>query len=87
MAVARRRPKMKRTQISLEPEQFEKAVRMARRRRGSVSGVIRELLDLAPESDSEFDDPLSDIVGMDKEGDPDGSVSVDEVVYGPDPYR
>jgi hypothetical protein len=87
MRVARKRTRMKRTQISLLPEQFDKAMRMARMRGDSLSGVVRNLLDRAPETGAEFDDPLSDIIGMVEDADPDGSVKVDEMVYGPDPHR
>jgi hypothetical protein len=84
MAITRKRPKMKRTQICLLPEQLDKATRMARRRGESVSKVMRDLLNDAPESDPRLDDPLFGLIGMVNDADPNGSTTVDEVVYGPD---
>ena len=83
-AVARKRPKMRRTQISLLPEDYDKARRMADMRRISLSRVVRELVRSAPEGDSLAADPLRDLIGIVKDADPRGSEDHDEFIYGPD---
>jgi hypothetical protein len=84
MAVARKRTKMKRTQVCLMPEEYEKARRMADARRVSLSQVVRELLRSAPEDECSTNDPLRDIIGMVKDVIPNASQTIDEVVYGED---
>lgn len=84
MAVAKKRTKMKRTQISLMPEDYDKARRMAEARRSSLSQVIRELLRSAPEDEGPLNDPLRDIIGIVTDADPRGSVDHDEFIYGSD---
>lgn len=84
MAVARKRAKMKRTQISLTSEDFEKARRIAESRHVSLSQVVRDLLRSAPEEEIPVKGPLDDIIGMVKDADPRGSVDHDEFIYGPD---
>ena len=84
MAVAKKRTKMRRTQISLLDEDYDKARRMADRRRSSLSLVVRELLRNAPEDDGLIVDPLRNLIGMVTDADPRGSVDHDEFIYGPD---
>lgn len=86
MSIARRRVKMKRTQISLTNEDFEKARRIAETRHISLSQVVRDLLRGAQELESPAGGPLRDIIGMVKDDIPNASETVDEVVYGGDPH-
>ena len=83
MAVARKRRRMTRTQICLLPEELETARRMARQRGASVSQVMRAGLRREAEAEQACDDPLRDIIGMLKDGDPDGAEKHDEIIYGP----
>lgn len=87
MAVAKKRQKMTRTQICLLPEELETARQIARRRHASVSQVMRAALCREAQAEADYEDPLKDLIGMLKDGDPDGSVRIDEVVYGPDIHR
>jgi hypothetical protein len=84
MAVAKKRTKMKRTQISLMPEDYDKALRMAQARRSSLSQVVRDLLRGAPEQDEKHFDPLRGLIGIADGGPADGSVDHDRYIYGPD---
>ncbi|MCL5102855.1 MAG: hypothetical protein M1133_01900 [Armatimonadetes bacterium] len=85
MTVAKKKPKMRRTQISLTAEQFEAAKRIAEKREVSVAQVLREGLDCviqrSEEEDHGYFDVMWSIVGI-CEGTPDGSVKHDEVLYG-----
>jgi len=87
MAVARKRPKMKRTQISLLPEQFERLKRLAERRGVSFAQYLRDnvraIEEYAEEEDREYYERMMSIVGTVKGADPDLSVKVDEILYGP----
>lgn len=84
MAVTKKRARMKRTQVSLTTEDFNKARRLAETRHVSLSQVVRDLLRSAPEDESFAEDPLRGIIGMVKDVIPNASQSVDEVVYGDD---
>jgi predicted DNA-binding protein len=88
MAVRRKRPEMKRTQISLEPEQFERLKRLADRRGVSFAQYLRDnvraIEEYAEQEDREYYERMMSIVGILKDGGPDLSVKVDEIVYGPD---
>jgi len=84
MAVAKKRTRMKRTQISLMPEDYDKAQRIAERHHTSLSQVVRDLLRGAPEDECFIADPLRDLIGMVKDADPRGSVDHDEFLYGHD---
>jgi len=88
MAVARKRPKLKRTQISFEPEQFETLKRLAGRRGMSLAQFLRDnvraIEGYAEEEDREYYERMMSIVGVLKDADPDLSVKVDEILYGPD---
>jgi hypothetical protein len=72
---------MKRLQIMIEEELDEALERQARKEKTSKAALIRRYVgqNLKPSPPIE-EDPLWDIVGMD-EGQPDDSVSVDDVVY------
>ena len=84
MAVARKRTKMRRTQISLLPEDYDKALRMAEARHSSLSQVVRDLLRSAPEDERCISDPLRDLIGIVEDADPRGSLDHDEFLYGSD---
>lgn len=84
MAVARKHTKMRRTQISLLQEDYDKALRIAAARQSSLSQVVRELLREAPEYGESPADPLRHLIGIVKDAPPDGSVKHDEYIYGPD---
>ena len=84
MAVAKKRTKMRRTQISLPEEQFE-AVRLIAKDHGmSMSGMIRDTLRDRIAKEEAPHDPLRHLIGMVKDADPRGSVDHDEFIYGPD---
>jgi len=85
MAVARKRQKMRRTQISLTEEQFQRAKDMARRRGTSMSQLVRDGLDILGRDEVDPWDGLLSIIGM-AEGTYDGSTTVDEVLYDGDPH-
>jgi Ribbon-helix-helix protein, copG family len=72
---------MKRLQIMIEEELDEALERQAREEKTSKAALIRRYVgqNLKPVPPIE-EDPLWEIVGMD-EGQPDDSVSVDDVVY------
>jgi hypothetical protein len=86
MAVARKRQKMKRMQISVSPEQFEKAKRIAARRSVSMSQVCRDGIDCVDqrdeEEDQEYFDRMWSIVGIVKGADPNASANHDDILYG-----
>ena len=71
---------MTRTQISLDPEVYERAKEEAQRRRISFAELVRRSLaqTLGPREDQ----PWMGFAGALASGDPDASSSVDEVVYG-----
>ncbi len=75
--------RMKRLQISLEPELDAALGRAARRERLSKAALVRRVLRdrLRPLPPIE-EDPLWQLVGI-AEGTPTDSMSVDDVVYGP----
>lgn len=72
---------MTRTQISLDPEVYERAKEEARRRRISFAELVRRSLaqTLAPADDEQ---PWMRLAGVVESGDPAASASVDAVVYG-----
>ena len=88
MAVAGKRPKMKRTQVCLMPDEYEMARSMARARRVSLSQVVRDALRSEAERSGEIERKRSarmlSIVGIVKNADPDDSVRLDEIIYGKD---
>ncbi len=73
---------MIRTQISVERDLYDKAKRVARRRRISLAELCRQSLEdmIAREP---TDKPWMKYAGI-VEGRPEDSVSVDEIVYGRD---
>lgn len=86
MAVARKRAKMRRTQVSLTDEDYNFACRIAAQRHQSLSQVVREALRREAEAEEVFFDPLRGIIGIVKDDIPNASESIDEVVYGDDPH-
>ena len=88
MAVARKRPKMRRTQVCLLPEEYEMARRMAESRRVTISRVVRDAIRSAAAQDDEVErrrlESMWSIVGILEGADPDLSVKVDDILYGPD---
>lgn len=86
MSVKTRRVRMRRTQLSLLPGQYDKVNRMAKARGTSVSAVFRDLLDMAPDDIMMLDDPLRGIIGIVRDADPNGSLNVDQVLYDRDPH-
>lgn len=91
MAVTRKRQKMRRVQISITDEQYQKAKRLAEKRQASLSEVFRTGLECVDarteEEDREYFEKMWSIVGKLKGADPHGSQNVDEVVYDQDPHR
>jgi len=87
MAVARKRPKMRRMQISLSDEQWERARRLAARSGTSVAQVFREGLEYVEKAmgdeDRDYFSRMWSIVGMVKGADPNASVNHDDIIYGP----
>lgn len=83
MAVAKRKPKMRRTQISLTAEEYDMVRRMAEERGVSRAQAVRDAIHGAAEEGIPRYDPLRDIVGILEGGDPDGSVKHDEFIYDP----
>ena len=84
MAVVRKKPKMKRTQISLPLDQYEAVKRMAEERGVSLSQVFRDAIRCEAQAHGAVRDPLKNIIGMVKDGDPYGSVNHDDIIYGED---
>jgi len=78
-------PVVKRLQIMIEEELDDALAAQAEREGVSKAALIRryvgERLRPLPPLDA---DPLSEIVGMIKDGSPDDSARIDEVVYGLD---
>jgi hypothetical protein len=72
---------MTRTQISLDPDTFDRAKDEARRRGISFAELVRRSLaeTLGPR---EADQPWMRLAGVLESGDPEASATVDEVVYG-----
>ena len=91
MAVARKRTKMRRTQISLPPEQFERARQYAELHGISLSEAYRMGFECLAERDeaehTKHMELMMSIVGIAESDDSHGSERVDEVVYGRDPHR
>lgn len=74
---------MKRLQIMIEPELDDALERQAAKEKVSKAELVRRYVrqELKPLPPIE-EDPIWGIVGM-VEGDPDDSLSIDDVVYGP----
>ena len=97
MSVARKRTKMRRTQISLTIEDYDVARRIAAERHKSLSQVFREALRREAEAqrlsadplkdfiEAEAQrlraDPLRDFIGIVTDRIPHASETIDEVVY------
>lgn len=71
---------MTRTQISLDPDLYERAKEEARQRRISFAELVRRSLaqSLGPAEDQ----PWMRLAGALETNDPDASATIDEVVYG-----
>ncbi len=83
MAVRRKRPKMRRTQICLMPEDYETAKRISKKRGVSLSQFVRDAVKREAEVESSASrDPLLDLIGMVKNAGPDDSVRHDDIIYG-----
>ncbi len=82
MAVAKKRTKMKRTQISLTTEDYDVARQIADRRQKSVSQVFREAIRREAQAERLRMDPLRELIGIVTDDIPHASESIDEVVYG-----
>jgi len=72
---------MVRTQISLDPDTYDRAKEEARRRGVSFAELVRQSLALSL-SPRDSDQPWMRFAGALESGDPDASTTVDEVVYG-----
>jgi len=81
MSVTKKRPRMKRTQISLPADQLDAARRVAARRRTSMSGLVRSALERELDEEEAIQEKMLSIVGILKGADPDGSEKHDEVLY------
>ena len=84
MAVVRKRPKRRRLQISLLQQEYELAKELASECGTSIAEVFRSGLGLKADERRRWEDPLRDFIGTIKDGPTDGSVTIDEVVYGDD---
>jgi hypothetical protein len=84
MAVTKRKPRMKRTQVSLSSDEYEMAKVMARERGVSLSQIIREAVRGKVLPEHVVKDPLRNIIGIVKDADPNASVNHDEIIYGKD---
>ena len=84
MAVVRKKPKMKRTQISLPLDQYEAVKRMAEEREISLSQVLRDAIQDEMDQERARVERMLSIIGMVKDGDPYGSVNHDDIIYGED---
>jgi len=63
MAVARGRKKMRRTQTSLMPEDYETAKRISLKRGVSLSRFMRDAMKREAQAESLFEDPLRGLIG------------------------
>ncbi len=86
MLTERKKSKMKRTQISLTPEQLQAAKQLASKRQVSLSQVFRDALECvqqqAEQEQRDYFDAMWSIVGTLKNADPDASEKHDEILYG-----
>jgi len=86
MAVARKRMKMKRTQICFTDRQWEVAKRLAESKGVSVGQALRDLVDAAEQSFDEWEqkrrEAMWSIVGMAEGANPKAAVNHDEILYG-----
>lgn len=86
MAVSDKRPKMRRTQISLMPDELETARKIAAERGVSLSQVFRDAIRRAAEEREEAErkrrELMWSIVGTVEGADPNASVDHDEILYG-----
>ena len=86
MPIARKRPRMRRTQICLSPEDYEIARRMAEERGVTMSqairGAIRAAAAQAEEVERQRIESMLSIVGLLEGADPSASVNHDEILYG-----
>lgn len=80
----RKGEKLKRTQISLAPEEHRLVQELAEREGASMSRVIREAIrQYCVKADSRDPwDKLLDLAGFVESGDPQASVDHDNVIYG-----
>ena len=85
MPVTKKRTRMKRTQISLMPEQYETARRLAEERGVSLSQVMRDAFERMEEADRASRrqqlESLRGLIGIVKDADPNSSVDIDRVLY------
>lgn len=83
--VTKKKSGMKRVQIRLTPEQYEKAQRMAKERGISLSQLCREAIEYLDQRDREERreglESLKSIIGIVKGGDPNASVDHDRILY------
>lgn len=84
MAVARKRTRMKRTQVCLTIEDYDVVRGMAERRHQSLSQVVRGAIRREAEAERFLIDPLRDLIGCAECDDPHASETIDDVVYGDD---
>ena len=86
MAVAKKRTKMKRTQICFTDRQWETATRLAQNKGVSVGQAVRDLVDAAEQGLEETErkrrEMMWSIVGMAEGADPKASINHDEILYG-----
>lgn len=80
--MAARQEKLKRTQISLSEEDLQAVRGLARRRRTSMSGVIRSAIRREMENESTLADLLMGIVGIGESAGGSTSANPDDQVYG-----
>ncbi len=80
--MAARQEKLRRTQISLSEEDLQAVRGLARRRRTSMSGVIRSAIRREMERESTLADSLMGIVGIGESTGDSTSANPDDQVYG-----
>ncbi len=84
MALIKRKTKMRRTQVSLMPEDYELAKKIAAKRGASLSQVVRDALRKEMDAEITTYDPLGAMIGIVDNADPNASEKLDEIIYGRD---
>ena len=77
-----KRARMRRTQISLMPEEMEAVRKAAVKRRISMSKLIRSAIKRELQVEHAAEDRMFDIVGLGAGSDSKGSERHDEIIYG-----
>ena len=82
MPTARKRPRMRRTQISLPADELNAVREMAARRGTSMSRVFRSGVKKELSEEQAIREAMFSIIGMGPGSDPEGSERHDDIIYG-----